>query len=101
MVNTYSGVVRISDFGTLKRLAGINPIADTFTGTLQYMAPAAGIRSFGYTMVEMAAGKPSFNKLRSAQAPTIMVSTISIRRFRRRCRWVREIPYSGISRWMW
>eukprot|EP00053_Salpingoeca_punica_P019757 m.202337 g.202337 ORF g.202337 m.202337 type:complete len:1177 (+) comp17717_c0_seq1:107-3637(+) len=78
LVNKDTGVLKLADFGTSKRMAGLNPRTDTLAGTPWYMAPEviisntrdygreSDIWSYGCTIWQIAMGRPPLVKIRDA-----------------------------------
>eukprot|EP00042_Codosiga_hollandica_P043510 m.412812 g.412812 ORF g.412812 m.412812 type:complete len:1268 (+) comp56570_c0_seq2:1860-5663(+) len=88
LVNTYSGVLKVADFGTSKRMAGLNPRTATLAGTPWYMAPEviqsdtheygreSDIWSLGCTVWQMANGRPPFMEIRDASEVMEMIGML-------------------------
>jgi serine/threonine protein kinase len=85
LVNMYRGTLLLSDFGTSRRLSGLNDIGGETLGTYRFMAPEvfysqrgyglpADIWSLGCTLVEMITGEVPFNKHVAVSAMYMMVT---------------------------
>eukprot|EP00042_Codosiga_hollandica_P043508 m.412795 g.412795 ORF g.412795 m.412795 type:complete len:1224 (+) comp56570_c0_seq1:1751-5422(+) len=88
LVNTYTGVLKVADFGTSKRMAGLNPRTATLAGTPWYMAPEviqsdtheygreSDIWSFGCTIWQMANGRPPYMEIRDPSEVMEMIGML-------------------------
>ncbi|KAG9334223.1 hypothetical protein JZ751_008471 [Albula glossodonta] len=76
LINTYSGVLKISDFGTSKRLAGINPCTETFTvhGTRDHRPRPSRLREAGGHLVGMFKIHPKVPECMSEEAKGFIMS---------------------------